>query len=78
MVKLLGIEHTKREMIYLFLLLITVGGMFLITAVAEKERVAYHNVLVECLNSLSYAEDGYLPTFNNLFINQTINYTEKK
>lgn len=77
MVKLLGIEHTRRETIYLFLLIITIIGFFLITATAEKERVAYHNVLIECLNSLEYAEKGYLPTFNNQLENVTLNFSEK-
>jgi len=71
MVKLFGIEHTQREAIYLFLIIIAVFGMFLITYQGQKEVIANKNVLVECMNSLGYAERGILPLWNGAGLNNT-------
>jgi hypothetical protein len=64
--KLYNKEFTRLEIILTFLLLIVIIGFFLNTAASQLTINEYINANTECLQSLSYAERGYMPTWNDL------------
>jgi hypothetical protein len=64
--KLYNIEFTRLEVILIFLLLITLTGFFLNTAASQHTINEYINAHTECLQSLSYAERGFFPSWNDI------------
>jgi hypothetical protein len=70
--KLLGIEHTLREAIYLFLILILAIGFFLMSYAQEQTVKEYTDAYHECMYSRYMCEHGQLPTWNEKEINVTL------
>ena len=64
--KLYNKEFSRLEVILIFLLLITLTGFFLNTAASQKTVNEYVSAYTECMNSLTYAEKGFFPTWNDL------------
>lgn len=74
--KIFGQEQTKRESIYLLLILIVLIGFFLNVWAQEKTIVGYHNALVDCENKIVEWNNGN--NMNNVWGNMpntTLNIT---
>lgn len=56
--RIFGQEQTKRESIYLLLILTILIGFFLSIYAQEKTIVGYHNELVECQNQIIEWNNG--------------------
>ena len=72
--RILGNEHTKRESIYLILIVFLLMCFFLIVWIEEKQAVQYHNKLIGCQQKIIDWNSGN--NMDDVWGNPTINITK--